>query len=770
MRPSLKNKTTRSLVGLLSLATLYFLANILAGNVVAPTDILELSPLTSTDGKIQRQSVAYDVVYEFIPWQTRAHHLFTNATFPLWNAYQGLGAPLFANFQSALLNPINWLYVATGNPLFGFFSYWLKLIIASAGMFFLARYLGITIATSCLGAIAFTYSGAVIGWLTWPNSSVFVLIPCATLFCLSILSDKPGPWFLLFATTIALSILGGHPGSLIQVAFFLSVITLTFIILNRASRRSSTRPLLKLFASGCLGAGVSAIQWIPTVEYILKSTAIDRVLSRSSHLQPEYLAINFFPDLIGNYHLVNMWFAQSKEVPEISMGYVGVTMVLFALVAVLHYPHSHSRPNNKTIFFVAGLVAIILTYQIPGLSHVVDNIPILSSSGYHRMQVFWGVCIIVLGMYGIDSVFFHQDVKHRILVIAVSVVTLSGMLLFVFSAPYFFERSSYQAPYQKYLGIVFLLFLGNVAAIASALLIRKYSWSILAISSIVLCETFFHAYGYLDADDQESFYSRSPGITFLQKASSNYRMFALNHQILPADLGSYYGINQVRVYDPMMPKNAVLVGRHQRSGDAALLHLLRRLGVKHYVAPTPAPGSPAITSIHEFFGEVTENANDFSFAYHGEQYSVFEDKRVWPRAYILEQGNYSRSLNSHYVVRRDGRWSELAEFTYDYTGRARLTGQCHSTCLIVLSDTFFPGWDATNNDKTTIIEAVQPIDSTHVTVRGIVVESGQFDIQYIYRPLSFKIGLAVTVLSILLGITLIISFRRRQTVSAPISN
>ena len=100
----------------------------------------------------------------------------------------------------------------------------------------------------------------------------------------------------------------------------------------------------------------------------------------------------------------------------------------------------------------------------------------------------------------------------------------------------------------------------------------------------------------------------------------------------------------------------------------------------------------------------------------------------------------------------------------------RLTGQCHSICLIILSDTFFPGWDATNNGKPTIIEAVEPIDSTHVTVRGIVVESGQFDIQYVYRPLSFRIGLAVTVLSILLGITLIVSFRRRQTVPAPINN
>src|SRR5690606_32661505 len=46
---------------------------------------------------------------QFYPWREYAFSLIREGQLPLWNPFNGAGAPLFANYQSALLYPFNWL-------------------------------------------------------------------------------------------------------------------------------------------------------------------------------------------------------------------------------------------------------------------------------------------------------------------------------------------------------------------------------------------------------------------------------------------------------------------------------------------------------------------------------------------------------------------------------------------------------------------------------------------------------------------------------------
>ena len=50
---------------------------------------------------------------QFTPWHTAAKEIALSGHLPLWNPWLGMGAPLFANYQSALLYPPNWLLLAT---------------------------------------------------------------------------------------------------------------------------------------------------------------------------------------------------------------------------------------------------------------------------------------------------------------------------------------------------------------------------------------------------------------------------------------------------------------------------------------------------------------------------------------------------------------------------------------------------------------------------------------------------------------------------------
>ncbi|NIV15191.1 MAG: hypothetical protein GWN62_29235, partial [Aliifodinibius sp.] len=47
---------------------------------------------------------------QFVPWWTFAWESIFSGEFPLWNPLLGMGAPLMANYQSALFYPINWLF------------------------------------------------------------------------------------------------------------------------------------------------------------------------------------------------------------------------------------------------------------------------------------------------------------------------------------------------------------------------------------------------------------------------------------------------------------------------------------------------------------------------------------------------------------------------------------------------------------------------------------------------------------------------------------
>src|SRR5215208_2676873 len=45
---------------------------------------------------------------QFYRWREYAFDLLRAGQLPLWNSLNGAGAPLFANYQSALLYPFNW--------------------------------------------------------------------------------------------------------------------------------------------------------------------------------------------------------------------------------------------------------------------------------------------------------------------------------------------------------------------------------------------------------------------------------------------------------------------------------------------------------------------------------------------------------------------------------------------------------------------------------------------------------------------------------------
>ena len=74
--------------------------------------------------------------------------------------------------------------------------------------------------------------------------------------------------------------------------------------------------------------------------------------------------------------------------------------------------------------------------------------------------------------------------------------------------------------------------------------------------------------------------------------------------------------------------------------------------------------------------------------------------------------------------------------------------------LLVLSDTYFPGWRATIDGKNTEIYDANGI------VRAVVLDRGRHTVVMTYRPLPVAIGALMTVIGTLF--TIVVVFRNRR--------
>lgn len=91
--------------------------------------------------------------------------------------------------------------------------------------------------------------------------------------------------------------------------------------------------------------------------------------------------------------------------------------------------------------------------------------------------------------------------------------------------------------------------------------------------------------------------------------------------------------------------------------------------------------------------------------------------------------------------------------------RVEITAQLEQPGLLVLADNYYPGWVATVDGNET------PILATNLTMRGVLLQPGSHRIVFEYRPRLLKIGLLISLLTVMLLASVLVFDglqRRRQ--------
>ncbi len=207
--------------------------------------------------------------------------------------------------------------------------------------------------------------------------------------------------------------------------------------------------------------------------------------------------------------------------------------------------------------------------------------------------------------------------------------------------------------------------------------------------------------------------------------------------------------------------NTFSIGNTDFSAAPAFIKLLNMFNVKYLILAKPYRGS------------------SMKLVERGRNFLLYENPTVLPRAYvvggyrlasnpdearrILLSGDYNPSMEAilYERPRREispGQAESVVKIEKYAGNSVRLQVSMAGPGLLVLADSFYPGWAAeVDGAKTPILKA-------NLCQRAIFVPAGNHTVRFRFRPNSLAIGLAVTVLGIAaLGAMFILAGRKGRT-------
>lgn len=301
---------------------------------------------------------------QFIPWWDWAWETIRDGYLPLWNPFVGMGAPLIANYQSALFYPPIWGYfllhwmggaplMAWGQALFITFH----LIVAGMGMAFLIRRLGGNELSQTVGGLSFSLSGYLVaraGFLSINAAAAW--LPWMMVYAYLLSRKESFSRFSKLSLVIALQLLAGHA----QTAYYSIILIViwgfywSWVDKNSLGWKDKIRQTaihIGYILAACLAASlVAAVQLIPTAEYLTQSqraTSVDYDFAMTYSFWPWRILTLFAPDIFGDPSLGNYWGYGNYWEDAI---YIGLLPILLALGLVVRsaYQQIRSRAGNQT--------------------------------------------------------------------------------------------------------------------------------------------------------------------------------------------------------------------------------------------------------------------------------------------------------------------------------------------------------------------------------------------------------------------------------------
>ena len=520
--------------------------------------------------------------------------------FPLWNPYLFGGVPYFAANQAALLYPINLLCFWLGPHRFWLVAALLRLLIAGCGTYALVRWLGAGRLGALLGGGVYIFAAFNVVWLHFAIHNVAALLPLG-LWLLLRLIEWPNRWTALaLAGVVAAQLLGGHP----ETSVFFMVVSGAFVVawlvppLGWGARIAACPPGASGAVCGApfaaragliglalaLGLGLAAVQWVPTLELIGKSTTLEdrSFAARASHpAAPGFAPLGgvpraswsnlrhwlllVAPELWGSPRGVRIrnWLPERTNYNELA-SYVGLVTLPLALAGALR-----GRNRRAGWFFGAMLLlALLLLYPLPGLYRI-GYLPLLDVAYGFRFGLGVALAAAVLAGMGLDWLLVSGP-RARWGVVTALVLLAALNLAVVYDlwggrriawalgfAPDARTRAEIATVYNP---ANLRLFVPAGAGLSAALVLaaarsrRALHWAGGLVVAIAVSELVVYGFGYNGFTPPDAIYPPTAAIARLQRDPALFRVLNLDGALW-ANSAMTHGLQVTGGLDDLVPAN-----------------------------------------------------------------------------------------------------------------------------------------------------------------------------------------------------------------------
>ncbi len=718
-----------------------------------------------------------DFPLAFRPWLSHARNELPTA--PLWNPYVMGGRPFIGNAQSAVFSPFSLpAYILPLGLAMGVIA-WIKLMLAAAGTFLLARALRIGWPGAFVAGLVYAFGLTLVTWmLIAAPASAWALMPWLLLASERLLARPRLATVAQLAVVAGAELTTGHPESTFHAfaaasLFFAFRLVRTRILPGRPVREWLV-PVV-LFAAALLwGAALAAVAILPFVELLAHSSDIaDRGGVVRPFLDRQYIGGLAFPYWWGDGALGPVGdMAGEVSGPQARFFYVGALPLMLATIALL-------RPTaGRVATAVAAATCLLVVFGVSPAFDLANVLPGFARGDNTRLIAPFTLAVAMLAGIGLEDLRLRQLTgRLRWAVPVVAAVVLCAPL--VWAASRWPDTANLRGalsvawklttpPNDLDVVRVAWLVLWLTWAGAAVVLLVTWAWrrlpaNALALAAVVLVglDLFRAGMGFNPAlPSERADQPATAAIRYLQTRAP--ARFAGIGPVLPGNLAISYGLLDARGYDfpverryarlweHVLPFLSVTRGASVYYSVPALtpqaLHVLNLLGVADLaVAPAAAP----------------LDAPGLRVAYRGPDATVYANDNAVPRAFVVagnrvvegDDAALAAILRPDFDAMRTvvterpfqtGGGSEpanagTAQILRYGAERVDIRATATRPGMLVLSDVAFPGWEATVDGRPAEVERVNYL------MRGVPLERGSHRVTFEYRPAAWRVGLLVTI-------------------------
>jgi len=738
-------------------------------------------PLSNKSILYGKDTVSHDYIFLRYGWQSVSEH----GVIPLWMPYLFIGVPFIGSFCFCPFYPTAWLSGVLEFPLAFNIRYFLAFLIGGINFYFLCRSFGLGFIGSIFGGLCFMASGH-LTTLVYPGHlqkvEAIVWLPLVLAGIRWFLVKGKGGYLLLAGVSFGFQLLASHT----QIAFYTIQVGLLYAIwhLFIESRGLVGNVIMRRFLtfvliSGVvlfLGFAISGAQMLPGLELSVHSNRYPKVPYDEAIMgsfPPEELLEFVLPRFTGDSTSKGYGLYKGRWKERLVSDYVGAGVWFFLLIALW-------KRREKWRWFFGGIVVLA---GLLACGRFFPLFPLFYKfvPGYAKFRspatimVLMTVGLVLLSASGVDWM-WQALREHSVTYVRrySTIVVLFSILLLIVGIIGLKRGGTSQGKF-PFLYIATVCFSFNLLLVALLSLLLTFAVEKVWLQRLILVLLGFTMLNdlrsndrpfieWIDANDYHRYLYEYWADNLIKATHKGepVRMFDLRNALINRMIARHIGTPHG--YHPVGIKRYYELLRKYDFGDENFFKAF-------YVMYLMVKEKPDFKGLKE--QEIGEQGGAKLLRLVPLQYAWVPRKIIFGDRKSITQ-NMPRNLNPYELCfvetpHKSGREiNQNGNLTYrvkHYSDdRINIEIILDRDSWVVWSEPNFRGWQAKVDGRP------QQLYTSNLLFRTLYLKSGRHQVEFLYAPFSYRLGLFLTLLTIMGVAAFLIFFFSQRCIQDKVIN